>query len=262
MRPRFAIIGGSGVYDPAILQQVTDTAVDTPYGQVTVKVGLYSGQAVAFISRHGPGHATPPHRVNYRGNIWALKELGVERVFATAAVGSLQLSMKPGHLVLLDQFLDFTKSRPTTFFEGGDAGVAHVDMTQPYCPELREVLAAAGKELGIPLHGEGTYVCTEGPRFETPAEIRFYGQIGGHLVGMTNVPEVVLAREAELCYATVAMVTNYAAGISPTPLTHREVAEVMNQNVNRIKDLLKLAIERTPTQRNCTCKEALKGARP
>jgi 5'-methylthioadenosine phosphorylase len=262
MRPRFAIIGGSGVYDPAILQDITDVTVDTTYGQVALKVGLYSGQTVAFISRHGPGHATPPHKVNYRANIWALKELGVERVFATAAVGSLQPSMNPGDLVVLDQFIDFTKSRPTTFFEGGEAGVAHVDMTEPYCPQLRQVLVTAGRELGIPLHGQGTYVCTEGPRFETPAEIRFYGQIGGHLVGMTNVPEVVLAREAELCYAAVAMVTNYAAGISATPLTHREVVEVMAQNVSRIKDLLKLAIERTPEERSCGCKEALKGARP
>lgn len=262
MRPRFAIIGGSGVYDPAILQEVEDVAVETTYGRVELKVGLYSGQAVAFISRHGPGHAIPPHRVNYRANIWALKELGVERVFATAAVGSLQLAMKPGDLVVLSQFIDFTRSRPTTFFEGGQAGVAHVDMTEPYCPQLRQVLAEAGRELALPLHPEGTYVCTEGPRFETPAEIRFYGQIGGDLVGMTNVPEVVLAREAELCYAAVAMVTNYAAGISPSPLTHHEVAEVMRQNLDRLRELLKLAIQRTPVERSCGCKDALRHARP
>ncbi len=262
MEARFAIIGGSGVYDPAILQEVHDRVVHTPYGEVPVKLGVYAGQRVAFISRHGAGHALPPHRVNYRGNIWALKELGVERVFATAAVGSLRTDMYPGDLVLLDQFIDFTKSRTVTYFEGGGMGVAHVDMTEPYCPELREVLARAGRDLSLPVHGAGTYVCTEGPRFETPAEIRFYGQIGGHVVGMTNVPEVVLAREAELCYAAVAMVTNYAAGLSATPLTHSEVAQVMAQNVSRIKDLLKLAIERTPVERHCGCKDALKGARP
>lgn len=250
----YAIIGGTGVYDPQILAGVRTEQVATPYGDVTCQVGTCQGREVAFLPRHGASHSVPPHLINYRANIWALKQLGVRRVLATTAVGSLNLAMQPGHLVIADQFMDFTKARPLTYFEGGPAGVVHTDFTEPYCPEVRQALVEGGQALGLPVHAAGTYVCTEGPRFETSAEIRAFQRLGGDLVGMTSVPEAVLAREAGLCYATVSMVTNYAAGISPQPLTHEEVLGVMAANAERLRSLAMRALELLPPDPvRCRC---------
>jgi 5'-methylthioadenosine phosphorylase len=254
---KIAIIGGTGVYDPRILDNIRDQEIATPYGVVRFKSGEYAGKEVAFIPRHGSSHSIPPHLINYRANIWAIKKLGVQNIIATTAVGSLNLDMKPGDFVLIDQFLDFVKNRTTTFYEGGDRGVVHVDVTTPYCPTVRNVLTTAAQNLGISIHQQGTYVCTEGPRFETPAEIKMFAKFGGDVVGMTNVPEVVLAREAEMCYATVSMVTNFAAGISPQPLTHHEVLETMQGNAENIKQLIMAAISHLDTETDCTCKHAL-----
>ncbi len=254
---RLAIIGGTGVYDPEILKDVRQETIDTRYGAVTLQVGSYAGREVAFLPRHGAKHSVPPHRINYRANIWALKSFGVERIIATSAVGSMNLDMKPGDFVLLDQFIDFTTGRETTFFDGDEQGVVHTDFTEPYCPEVRQSLGEAARELGITLHRRGCYVCTEGPRFETPAEIKAFRLLGGDLVGMTNVPEVTLAREAGICYATVALVTNFAAGISPEPLTHEEVVEVMQQNMENIRELIMRALEILPAERNCRCGHAM-----
>ncbi|MBX6378218.1 MAG: S-methyl-5'-thioadenosine phosphorylase, partial [Clostridia bacterium] len=256
MKPvRLALIGGSGVYHPSLLVETSLRTVGTPYGAVAVTVGRLpdGGEEVAFIPRHGVGHTVPPHRVNYRANVWALKELGVERVLATAAVGSLRPALAPGDVVVCDQFLDFTRGRPSTFFEGGERGVAHVDVTEPYCPVLRAVLVEAAEAEGVRVHGSGTYVCTEGPRFETAAEIRLFASLGGDVVGMTGVPEVVLARELALCYATVAAVTNLAAGLSPTPLTHSEVMAVMAANAERLRRVLARALAAVPVLRDCSC---------
>ncbi|MFZ5816678.1 MAG: S-methyl-5'-thioadenosine phosphorylase [Bacillota bacterium] len=250
---RLAIIGGTGVYDPRILEQIREEIITTPYGEAKVRIGTYQGEEVAFLARHGTNHSVPPHLINYRANIWALKMLGVERVIATTAVGSVNRNMKPGDFVIIDQFLDFTKGRHSTFFDGGERGVVHIDVTDPYCPECRRVLLEAAGEVGIQAHRAGTYVCTEGPRFETPAEIRMFATLGGDLVGMTNVPEVVLAREAGLCYATVSMVTNFAAGISPTNLTHEEVLEVMAANSENLKKLVMATLTRIPVERTCHC---------
>ncbi len=250
---RLAIIGGTGVYDPRILSDIREEEVLTPYGDVRLRVGTYAGEEVAFLPRHGAKHSVPPHLINYRANIWALKHLGVERVVATTAVGSVNKAMKPGDFVIIDQFLDFTKARAATFFEGGEQGVVHTDFTEPYCPECRKVLLESAATLGITAHDGGCYVCTEGPRFETPAEIRMFAQLGGDLVGMTNVPEVVLAREAGLCYATVSMVTNFGAGISPNALTHEEVLEVMAENGENLKKLIMAALTAIPAERGCTC---------
>jgi 5'-methylthioadenosine phosphorylase len=212
------------------------------------------------MPRHGAGHSIPPHRINYRANIWALKQLGVTQVFATAAVGSLQLDVAPGSLVIVDDFLDFTKSRPSTFFDEGT--VVHVDVTDPYCGRLRRALADSAHAVGIEVRHGGTYVCTEGPRFETPAEIRFYQSLGATVVGMTSVPEVVLAKEAELCYATVCMVTNYGAGISEHPLTHEEVVDAMQQNVHLIGRLFFHTIATLGAERDCRCANAVGGQVP
>lgn len=254
---KIAIIGGTGVYDPKILDNIREECVATPFGIVRFKSGEYAGEQIAFIPRHGSTHSIPPHLINYRANIWAIKKLGVQNIIATTAVGSLNLDMKPGSFVLIDQFLDFVKNRVTTFYEGGERGVVHIDVTTPYCPSIRKILAESAKKLNIPIHEQGTYVCTDGPRFETPAEIKMFAKLGGDVVGMTNVPEVVLAREAEMCYATVSMVTNYAAGISPQPLTHHEVLETMQANAENIKQLILSALEHLQPELDCTCKHAL-----
>lgn len=257
MSVKMAIIGGTGVYNPDIMTDPQEETVSTPYGEVRLIVGNFRGRSVAFMNRHGAGHAVPPHLVNYRANIAALKKLGVKNVLATAAVGSLNPSMQPGHFVFVDQFLDFTKSRQTTFFDGGGAGVVHIDMTNPYCAELRDILSRAARSLGLISHPMGTYICAEGPRFETAAEIKMYRLFGGDLVGMTGVPEAALAREAEMCYATIAMVTNYAAGISPTNLTHQEVLDTMAQNSENIRKLVMQAVAWIAPDRFCTCHHAL-----
>lgn len=248
-----AVIGGTGVYKADMLEQVKEVEVETPYGKANLLAGLYKGRSVAFLARHGKGHSVPPHLVNYRANIMALKKLGAKRVIATAAVGSLNEKMGPRDFVIIDQFLDFTKSRPQTFFEGGHQGVLHVDVTDPYCREIRQFLLQKARELNFSVHDGGTYVCTEGPRFETPAEIKMFKVLGGDLVGMTSVPEVVLAREVGLCYATVAMVTNFAAGISPDPLTHGEVLQVMSELSANISQLIMTVLETIPLAGNCTC---------
>lgn len=252
-----AIIGGTGVYDPRILNNVYEQSVETPYGDVKFKVGELDGRAIAFIPRHGSKHSIPPHLINYRANIWAMKQVGVQQIIATTAVGSLNIAMQPGDFVLVDQFLDFTKNRITTFYEGGDHGVVHVDVTHPYCSTVRAKLMQAAREHGIKVHEAGTYVCTEGPRFETPAEITMFAKLGGDVVGMTNVPEVVLAREAEMCYATVSMVTNYAAGISPQPLTHSEVIDTMRANKENIKQLILTTFKLLEIDNDCICRHAL-----
>ena len=254
---KIAIIGGTGVYDPRILSNVQEKEIVTPYGAVQYKTGEYAGKEVAFIPRHGSKHSIPPHLINYRANIWAMKKIGVQNIIATTAVGSLNLAMKPGDFVLIDQFLDFSKNRHNTFYEGGERGVVHVDVTEPYCSTLRNVLLQGATKLHLPVHASGTYVCTEGPRFETPAEIKAYAKLGGDLVGMTNVPEVVLAREAEMCYVTVSMVTNFAAGISPLPLTHHEVLETMKENTEKFKSLIMESIAAIEPDTDCACKHAL-----
>lgn len=260
MRAEIAIIGGSGFYALA-LERAREVTLETPYGRSPeVVVGRLGSREVAFLPRHGRGHTVPPHLVNYRANLWALRELGVKRVLATTASGSMNPRMRPGELALLHQFVDFTKQRAMTFYEGGEKGVVHVDVTEPYCPELRRSLLEAARELKFKLHPRATYACTEGPRFETTAEIRAMRRLGCDLVGMTNVPECVLARELELCYAAVAVITNFAAGISRGKLTHAEVAQLMAANAERIKELLSAAVRRIPKTRSCGCGRALEGA--
>lgn len=238
-----------------MLEDVRERDVDTPYGGVRVRQGRFEGKDTVFLARHGSGHSVPPHAVNYRANIYALAKLGVERVIATNAVGSLREKMAPGHFVLCDQFIDATRGRPTTFFEGGEDGVVHVDVTEPYCPQTRGVLRETGRPLGLVVHDGATYVCTQGPRFETPAEIRMFDRLGGDLAGMTTVPEVVLAREAGLCYASVCMVTNYAAGLAGYPLAHEEVVGLMQRNAENLRGLIMETLPRLPEARACDCSQ-------
>ncbi|NCD08188.1 MAG: S-methyl-5'-thioadenosine phosphorylase [Negativicutes bacterium] len=255
-----AIIGGTGIYDPEALEGLKNILITTPYGQVSCNTGLMYGNKITFITRHGLGHKTPPHKVNYRANIWALKSLGVEEIFATTAVGSLNMEMKAGHFVICDQILDFTKCRINTFYDTPERGVAHVDFSYPYCPVLRDKVAACLKNTDIIFHCGGTYVCAEGPRFETAAEIKMFKILGGDIVGMTNVPESVLAREAEICYVNVSIVTNMAAGISPTPLSHNEVVEAMGKSVKNMNTLIDSFIKNNepPIVNSCGCATAMK----
>ncbi len=257
---KMAIIGGTGVYSPRLLENVKDHKVKTPFGSVDVSIGSFLGTEAAFIPRHGAHHSVPPHLINYRANIMALKQMGVEQVIATAAVGSCHHEFKPGEFVLCDQFIDFTKNRNCTFYEGGPEGVVHCDMTVPYCPDTREALVRAGAELGFSIHNGGVYVCTEGPRFETSAEIQMYKMMGGHLVGMTSVPEVVLAREMGMCYAAICLVTNFAAGITTGILTHSEVLEVMAASLTNVRAIMLTALKYMPTRRLCDCTKSVPGA--
>jgi 5'-methylthioadenosine phosphorylase len=250
----YGVIGGSGFYRWKALGKTREHTVYTRWGPVTLFSASAAGNGVHFIPRHGPHHSIPPHLVPYRAYLWALKEVGVERILATSAVGSMNPDFKPGDLVLLSDFLDFTKGRPSTFAEKNY--VIHIDMTDPYCPQLRGVARETAKKQGIRLHPEGVYVCTEGARFETPSEIRAFRRLGGDVVGMTGVPEVVLARELGLCYAAIALVTNLAAGISPLPLSPSEVNEVFARGIVALRRLLLGIIQDCPPERSCGCGEA------
>ncbi|MCS7104465.1 MAG: S-methyl-5'-thioadenosine phosphorylase [Thermofilaceae archaeon] len=253
------VIGGSGLYDPAILEDVKEIKVYTPYGPPSdfVALGTLKGVRVAFLPRHGRMHRIPPHMINYRANIWALKELGVDRLISVSAVGSLREEYKPGDFVCPDQFIDMTKNRNYTFFDGHT--VAHISMADPFCPELRTLCSFTAKKLGIEIHEKGVYVCIEGPRFSTRAESRLWRQFGADIIGMTLVPEVNLAREAGMCFVNIAMVTDYDVW-AERPVTAHEVARVMAENVEKVKKLLYELIPAIPKVRHCECSKFLSEA--
>jgi len=254
--PKVAVIGGSGVYKQAFIENEREIKVETRFGASVLKQGLYRGRTVFFMARHGGGHTVPPHLVNYRANIAALKKLEVDAVIATAAVGSLRRDMGPGSRVIIDQFIDFTKQRPLTFYEGKEGFVVHTDFSEPYCPNTRAAILRAGRALGQHMVDGGCYICTEGPRFETPAEINMFMNWGVDVVGMTNVPEVVLAREAGLCYGTIALPTNFAAGVSAKPLNQDEVLEAMDTDKLELEKLLAASIAEIKTDASCRCRDA------
>ena len=252
------IIGGSGLYNIEGMIVKEKIYISTPYGSPSdsYTIAELTGINLAFLPRHGANHSIPPHKINYRANIWGFKKLGVERIIATGATGSIDALMSPGTIVVPDQIIDMTNGRENTFFNGEES-VVHIDFTEPYCPELRNSLIEAGNILGINLRKSGTYLCTNGPRLETRAEIEFYSQIRADIVGMTGMPEACLARESEICYASLAIVTNYAAGITGKKLTTTEVIENMNKSNAILKNLLKKTILLLPSIRKCSCKEAL-----
>lgn len=253
MQIDLAVIGGSGYYQPEKLDDLQHKTVETKYGEATLLIGSFKGCTLAFLPRHGDKHQLPPHKINYRANIAALKALHVRRVISTTAVGSLREDIPRGTLVIIDQFIDQTKNREHTFYDGADEPLYHTDFTEPYCPQLRDILDLQLRKKGLQYVPAGTYICTEGPRYETPAEIRAYRGWGADVVGMTNVPEVTLAREADLCYATLSLVTNMAAGISRHPLTHREVMEVVDKKLSSIREIILEIVTELPAERNCSC---------
>ena len=255
------IIGGTGVYDPGLLSSKRELKVHTPYGEPTdlVTIGEYSGVKVAFIPRHGRGHRIPPHSINSRANIWALKQLRVKRIIAPSAVGSLQEGYKPGDIVIPDQFIDFTKKRQYTFYDGGQ--VCHVSVADPFCSEVRSIAIDRIKKMKFTMHDRATYVCIEGPRFSTRAESKFFRDVmKADIIGMTLVPEVNLAREAEICYTSIATVTDYDAW-ADHPVTSAEIIETLSKNVEKTKKLIADLVLAIPAARKkCACGSALENA--
>ncbi|AGL15334.1 S-methyl-5'-thioadenosine phosphorylase [Actinoplanes sp. N902-109] len=260
--PRIGVIGGSGLYDLELLEQVETIAVRTPYGQPSgdITVGNLLGVRIAFLPRHGTGHRLSPSEVPARANIHALRELGVRQIIAISAVGSLTERFAPGTLVVPDQLVDRTKGvRPATFFGGG--AVAHVSMADPFCERLRADLGTAGKTAGYDLADGATYCCIEGPQFSTRAESHLYRSWGLDIIGMTAVPEAALAREAQLCYAGLALVTDYDCWHeSEEAVTAGMVAETMRANVRAAREVLKEAVTTIDRTADCTCHHALTGA--
>ncbi len=243
-----AIITGTLMYDIPDMT-LTEKTIDTPYGETLVYDVKGAGTEVFFLPRHGLKHDTPPHKINYRANIKALEILGVKRVIAVNAVGSINKEVAPLNLVVLSDYLDFTSGRELSFFDGGDNGVEHVDMSTPYCPYLREQILVLAPNYNIRIHPQGVYVCTNGPRLETPAEIRMYEKLGGDVVGMTGLPEVVLAKELDLCYASVSFSINWAAGF-------RDKIEFISdaEGLKKIrKNLMELLLETVETTTDDEC---------
>jgi len=258
-KAEFAIIGGTGF--EKLFKRLKQTSLTTPYGPVdSVFMLQMSKRRVVFLSRHGLDHSIPPHRINYRANIYALHRMGVEKVLATNAVGSINHEFETGEIVFPSDFIDFTKSRQATFYD--EAPVTHVDASQPYCPSIRKSLVENARRLGLHFRERAVMVCTEGPRYETPAEIEMFRRLGCDVVGMTGYPEVMLARELEMCYASVCYVSNKAAGMQQR-LTATEIADTSERILPKIAELLTETIESLPLTRrkNCPCANALENAR-
>lgn len=257
-RADIGIIGGSGVYDPAMFTGVRRVRLHTPYGATSddIEVGRMAGARVAFLSRHGRGHRLPPHMVPFRANLWALKELGVSRVISPCAVGSLQEGIRPGDIVLVDQFIDWTRRRDLTFFDGPKT--VHISGADPFCPELTRTFHEAARKLKLPVRKGGTYLCIEGPRFSTRAESRMFRQFAD-VIGMTLVPEAQLARELEMCYLSIATSTDYDVW-ADRPVSVKEILKVLDQNVANARRLIVRALPAVPRRRACPCKDALEGA--
>ncbi len=246
----YAIIGGSGLAKLSALRDTRRQVMRTPYGEPSgaLTFGRLAGRDVVFLARHGYGHTIAPHEINYRANVWALKEIGVQGVFAVATVGGVRADLGPGTLVVPDQILDYTHSRKSTFFEGAEAQVTHVDFTLPYAAPLRAMLLQAAAAIGEPIVDGATYACTQGPRLETAAEIERIARDGGDLVGMTGMPEAALAREAGLPYAALGVVVNHAAGrgesVQEIRLEHLE--EMMRLTVTRAVRILEQVLRAAP----------------
>jgi len=255
------IIGGSGIYDIEGVAVKKDQKISTPFGAPSdsYRIAEISGIEVAFLPRHGSPHHIAPHKINYRANIWGFKELGVERIISVNAVGGINPKYKPGDIVILNQIIDMSEGRDSTFYDEGE--IVHVDFTEPYCPELKAAMLAGSKKAGSSLKEGATYVCASGPRLETAAEIKAFSLLGGDVVGMTGMPEAALARELTLCFAGFAVITNYAAGISAGKLTTTEVKETMAASTKMLKSILKEIISLIPSNRNCACKDALTNAK-
>ena len=255
------VIGGTGLYQMEGLERVTEVEVETPFGKPSdpFLMGSMDGMDLVFLPRHGKGHRLLPTELNFRANLFGLKKLGVEQIISVSAVGSLREEIAPGHVVIPDQFIDRTSKRPSTFF--GHGIVAHVGFADPFCPVLREGMIKAGEEAGARVHPQGTYLCMEGPQFSTRAESDLYRSWGAHIIGMTNLQEAKLAREAEICFVTLALATDYdcwneAAG----DVEIEQVLKVLQDNARLAQGMIQRAIRYFPKRRSCMCASSLKDA--
>ncbi|MGE0634137.1 MAG: S-methyl-5'-thioadenosine phosphorylase [Pseudobdellovibrionaceae bacterium] len=257
------IIGGTGLYKMDGINNVLSRAIDTPFGapSAEISIGDLAGKKIAFLPRHGSHHQILPSEINYRANIWALKSVGVRQIISVSAVGSLREEVCPGDLAIPSQYFDWTRGRRTgSFF--GQGLVAHVSTAQPSCPILSKLIQECSGQADIPIHGSKTYACVEGPRLGTRAESLFLRQAGCDLVGMTNVPEVFLAREAQICYCTIAVATDYDCWLDD-PSQHvsvEKVIELYGKNIGRVQALLKKLVELESDHAECSCRSALKFA--
>lgn len=262
-KAEIGVLGGSGFY--SLMRKAKEIKVETPYGSPSGKLSLGEifGKKVAFLPRHSKTHDLPPHKIPYRANIYALKSLGVRRIVTVTAAGSLQSNIKPGDFVVLDQFVDRTRGREDTFFHG--PVTTHISAAYPYCPQLSRLAVKCGKSLGIKIHPRGTVVVIQGPRFSTRAESEWFTKMDWLVVNMTQYPEVILAREAELCYTAIALITDYDVGIvsqkKVKPVSVEEFSKVFKENNEKALKLIYKMIEKMPKRRTCQCRNALKGAK-
>ncbi len=256
------VLGGTGFYNFLKIKEEVD--IDTIYGKPsdTIIIGELEGMNVAFLPRHGRGHTIPPHKINYRANIAAMNQLGVKQIFGPCAAGSLQANVKPGDFVICDQFVDRTNCRIDTFYDGPHT--IHISTAEPYCPDLREIVINEAENIGITIFPRGTAVVVQGPRFGTKSESKWYSNQGWEVVNMTLYPEVTLAREMEICYVNISLITDYDVGLEGHPdiksVTSRDVARIFKENNEKLKELLFRTIPRVPVKRHCICSIALKGA--
>ncbi len=259
-RAEIGVFGGSGFY--SLLEDTEEARVETPYGapSAPVTIGEIGGRRVAFLPRHGRSHELPPHAIPYRANLWAMKELGVRRIIGPNACGSLQPHVAPGDFVICDQFVDRTSGRKDTFYDG--PVTTHVSSADPYCPTMRDAAIAASSKLGITSHPTGTVVVIQGPRFSTRAESRWFASQGWEVINMTQYPECYLARELEICYCNISLITDYDVGtVDVPPVTNEEVVRVFTENNAKVRELLFEMIPALSAERSCPCATALDGAR-
>ncbi len=259
--PLIGVIGGSGLYDIPGLE-ITDSAkLTSPYGEPSdvYRIGRLFGKEAAFLPRHGSMHHIQPHKINYRANIWGFRELGVEKIISVGACGGIGAGMKPGLITFPDQIIDITSGRAATFYD--EEEVVHVDFTEPFCRDLRKYLVIAAQQSGVEVSDSGVYICVNGPRLETSAEIKTFSLWGADMVGMTAMPEASLARELEICFANVSVITNCAAGISAARLTAAEVVAMMQSAAERIGLLLKTLFSLDFREPVCACRETLREAK-
>lgn len=254
---KIGVIGGSGIYDIEGITETRKQKISTPFGDPsdTIVIGNLEGIPVAFLPRHGRGHFIMPSELNSRANIYALKSLGVEQIISISACGSLKEELKPRDIVIPDQLFDRTRQRPYTFF--GEGIVAHIGFANPYCPELSQTLYQVAKDLRLSVHLSGTYVCIEGPQFSTKAESKVFRSLGFSIIGMTNLPEAKLAREAEICYATLGLVTDYDVWKEGEEVSVERVVGNLLANIENVKKLIKAVIPRLERERKCECASAL-----
>ena len=255
------VIGGSGLYEMEGLEDVQTVSLTTPFGNPSDEfiIGRLEGVKIAFLPRHGRGHRIQPSSLNFRANIYAMKKLGVQWIIGVSAVGSMKEEIHPGDMIIPNQFIDRTVGRPNTFFS--DGVVCHISFADPVCPSLSQILIKAGEEVGAKVHKEGTYLCIEGPQFSTRAESKLYRTWGVDVIGMTNLPEAKLAREAEICYATIAFATDYDCWHEEAEdVSIGEVLRILAQSSKTAKAAIRIAVKHLPEKRECLCAHALKYA--